>query len=169
MQRKDAWNAMPCAEGGQGLLSALMTLFDSAWPTQGQTGRKRWWTPTRLAVVLVVMAWHRRFGLVDRFHEARVVLGDPEQPQTYQGLVKAYGRVMSWLWPAAMTRLREAMDAESDVPRPAWACGFRVFGADGPPEADCRAPRPTRSTSAPPARAATCRARRRRRSRSCGT
>lgn len=110
MRHTDVPDAMARAERGQGLIEAVSALLGSAWAGTVTTAPKAWWTPRRVVLVWVLMAWLARGGLVERFEQARPMLGDPRRARTYQGLVKANARLGELLWPRAMAQVRRRID-----------------------------------------------------------
>lgn len=115
----------------QELLGAFRIFHRLATP---RAGRQRRWTASMLAVGMVLMAWGSEPTLAQRF-EATVESLDELYPgrrrsgRTYQGFVRALGRVGPRLGRRMRARLRQAVRAAAAE---RWRLGpWVVMGVDG--------------------------------------
>lgn len=121
------------------LPSTLAGALSAWWPAEelepgpGCGPGRRWWTPRRLVQALILMAWGPGSqGLVERFGLARQALEPQRQPlwaSTYQGFIRAWGRLGLGPAYAAAAYLRQQIQSQAGQ---AWRSGsWCVLAVDG--------------------------------------
>jgi hypothetical protein len=113
----------------QTLRCLIESFVKIASSSASRRGRDPWWTPQRLIVMLVLMAWGRSRGLLDRFEEARPSWSQTHTANTYQGFIKALRRMGHDPIDYVAATLRQRL---SNIAGPMVRCyGFFVLAADG--------------------------------------
>lgn len=110
------------------LLSMIKSFIGPTF-SDSRRGPKTWWTPCRLIAVLIVMAWHKSH-LCDRFSTAlRLFPSRSTNPQTYQGFIKALGRMGLDVLLSLRTRLQGKLHGRYSEAHQIY--GFTPLAVDG--------------------------------------